>query len=84
MNIKDEVNKAISIAEHLERVVANVEAATQAEYDKVFDDEKQKDSDIVVKMNMLANIGQLCRKMRTQELQQIAICCGVLKDKEIE
>lgn len=81
MNIRDEVNKAISIAEHLERVVANVEAATQAEYDKVFDDEKQKDSDIVVKMNMLANIGQLCRKMRTQELQQITICCGVLKDK---
>jgi len=81
MKIKDEAEKAIGIVEHLGRVVSHMEAATQAEYDNVFDDEKQKDSDIVVRLNMLANIGQLCRKMRTQELQQIIICCGVLKDK---
>lgn len=81
MNIKDEIQKAIGIAEHLERVVANIEAAAQVEYDNIFDDEKQKDSDVVVKLNMVANIGKLCRKMRTQELQQISICFGVLKDK---
>ena len=75
MSLKDEVEKTT-------RAISNLEAAAKIEYNAVFEKEGQTDSEVVIKLDMLANIGKLCRKMRVQVLPQITVCLEVLNDME--
>jgi len=61
-----------------------LENAAQEEYNKVFLWEKRIEGDdsVMIKLNMLANVGQLCRKILGNGITQINICCGVLTDVE--
>jgi len=87
MVVTDTKEALAQAVEEFAQKVDELEALAQGVYDEEFHKESPNNQigDTRIKLlNMWANIGSLCRMVRSNELNQIWICLSIAKDIEKE